>query len=57
MAFTYIYSPREGTPAAKMVDNVTEEVKKERLHRLNAVVAEYFCKCIKELGRSNCRSI
>src|SRR5690606_12235647 len=28
MAFTYIYSPREGTPAAKMADNVPMEVKK-----------------------------
>lgn len=40
-AFTFIYSPREGTPAAKMVDNVPMEVKKERLQRLNAVVNEY----------------
>lgn len=49
MAFTYIYSPREGTPAAKMVDNVPEEVKKERLHRLNAVVGEYSAKALKAL--------
>ena len=27
MAFTYIYSPREGTPAAKMIDNVSEDEK------------------------------
>ena len=33
-AFTFIYSPREGTPAAKMVDNVPMEVKKERFNRL-----------------------
>ena len=33
-AYTYIYSPREGTPAAKMQDNVPMEVKKERLQRL-----------------------
>lgn len=46
MAFTYIYSPREGTPAAKMVDNVPEEVKKERLHRLNAVVGEFSRKAL-----------
>lgn len=39
-AYTYIYSPREGTPAAKMVDNVPMEVKKERLQRLNALVNE-----------------
>jgi len=37
-AYTFIYSPREGTPAAKMTDNVSEEVKKERLKRLNNVV-------------------
>lgn len=37
-AFTFIYSPREGTPAAKMVDNVPMEVKKERLQRLNQLV-------------------
>ncbi|MFS0875454.1 tRNA (N6-isopentenyl adenosine(37)-C2)-methylthiotransferase MiaB [Solibacillus isronensis] len=49
MAFTYIYSPREGTPAAKMVDNVTEEEKKDRLHRLNAIVGEYSAKELKDL--------
>ena len=40
-AFTFIYSPREGTPAAKMQDNVPMEVKKERLQRLNTLVNEY----------------
>ena len=49
MAFTYIYSPREGTPAAKMVDNVTDEEKKRRLHRLNEVVAEYSGAALKKL--------
>ncbi|MBO8170923.1 MAG: tRNA (N6-isopentenyl adenosine(37)-C2)-methylthiotransferase MiaB [Bacillaceae bacterium] len=33
-AFTFIYSPRHGTPAAKMEDNVSEEEKKDRLQRL-----------------------
>ncbi|NLM69651.1 MAG: tRNA (N6-isopentenyl adenosine(37)-C2)-methylthiotransferase MiaB [Firmicutes bacterium] len=33
-AFTFIYSPRTGTPAAKMKDQVPEEVKKERIYRL-----------------------
>lgn len=33
-AFTFIYSPREGTPAAKMANQVPEEVKKERIYRL-----------------------
>ncbi len=33
-AFTFIYSPRPGTPAADMDDQVPEEVAKERLNRL-----------------------
>ncbi len=32
--FTFLYSPRKGTPAAKMEDVVPEEVKKERFARL-----------------------
>ncbi len=40
-AFSFIYSPREGTPAAKMEDNVPIEIKKERLERLNEKVAYY----------------
>ncbi len=39
-AYTFIYSPREGTPAAKMEDDIPMEVKKERLLRLNEVVNE-----------------
>ncbi|MEE1130144.1 MAG: tRNA (N6-isopentenyl adenosine(37)-C2)-methylthiotransferase MiaB [Caryophanon sp.] len=49
MAFTYIYSPREGTPAAKMADNVSDDEKKRRLHRLNDVVAEYSGAALKKL--------
>ncbi|MFC4404507.1 tRNA (N6-isopentenyl adenosine(37)-C2)-methylthiotransferase MiaB [Gracilibacillus xinjiangensis] len=37
-AYTFIYSPREGTPAAKWEDNIPMEVKKARLQRLNALV-------------------
>ena len=40
-AYTYIYSQRDGTPAAKMKDNVPNEVKKARLQRLNRLVSEY----------------
>jgi tRNA-2-methylthio-N6-dimethylallyladenosine synthase len=40
-AFTFIYSPRSGTPAAKFEDNVTFEVKKQRLARLNEKVKQY----------------
>ena len=34
-AFTFKYSPRKGTRAATMEDQVPEAVKRERLHRLN----------------------
>ena len=47
-AYTFIYSPREGTPAAKMKDNVPMSVKKERLQRLNAVVNELSAAKMKE---------
>ena len=38
LAYTFIYSPREGTPAAAMEDNIPMSVKKERLQRLNKFV-------------------
>ncbi|MEH7107017.1 MULTISPECIES: tRNA (N6-isopentenyl adenosine(37)-C2)-methylthiotransferase MiaB [Bacillaceae] len=47
-AYTFIYSPREGTPAAKMEDNVPMKVKKERLQRLNDVVNELSAKALKK---------
>ncbi|MDE5630689.1 MAG: tRNA (N6-isopentenyl adenosine(37)-C2)-methylthiotransferase MiaB, partial [Bacilli bacterium] len=40
-AFTFIYSPREGTPAAKMEDSIPLSVKEERLHKLNEIVNKY----------------
>ena len=40
-AFTFIYSPREGTPAARMVDTTPYEVKEVRLKRLIEKVAFY----------------
>lgn len=40
-AYTFVYSPREGTPAAKMEDNVELEIKKQRLYRLNEKVKHY----------------
>ena len=48
-AFTFIYSPRENTPAAKLEDNVSLEEKEERLHRLNEVVNKYFLENNKKL--------
>lgn len=40
-AFTFIFSPREGTPAAKMEDNVTLEIKNRRLQELNQLINQY----------------
>ncbi len=34
-AFTFVFSPREGTPAANYEDDTPEEVKKQRLYELN----------------------
>jgi len=39
-AFTFIYSKRSGTPAAKMVNQVSDDVIKDRFDRLLAVVNE-----------------
>lgn len=33
-AFTFIYSPREGTPAAQFSEQIPEELQKERIYRL-----------------------
>ena len=41
-AFTFIYSPRENTPAAKLKDDVTLEEKEKRLYQLNDLVNKYF---------------
>ena len=46
-AYTFIYSPREGTPAAVMKDNVTMEVKRERLQRLNDLVNKQSAESMK----------
>lgn len=40
-AFTFIYSPRDGTPAASMKDQVNEEIKRKRLKELNTLVNKY----------------
>jgi tRNA-2-methylthio-N6-dimethylallyladenosine synthase len=43
-AYTFIYSKREGTPAARMEDHTPEEEKKERLNRLIEVTNEGYLK-------------
>ncbi|WLR52411.1 tRNA (N6-isopentenyl adenosine(37)-C2)-methylthiotransferase MiaB [Bacillus tianshenii] len=47
-AYTFIYSPRDGTPAAKMQDNIPMRVKKERLQRLNKLVNEQSAEAMKK---------
>jgi tRNA-2-methylthio-N6-dimethylallyladenosine synthase len=37
-AFSFKYSPRPGTPAADMADQIADEVKAERLYRLQAAI-------------------
>lgn len=37
-AFTFVYSPRAGTEAAAMVDQIADDVKRERIERLVKVV-------------------
>ncbi len=41
-AFTFMYSIRHGTPAEKIKEQVPDEVKEERLQRLNERVNFYF---------------
>lgn len=43
-AYTFIYSPREGTPAAKYPNYLTEEEKHQRLLKLNEKINAYFLK-------------
>ena len=40
-AYTFIFSPRVGTPAAKMADNVSLEEKNQRLYKLNELINKY----------------
>lgn len=51
-AFTFIYSPREYTPAAKMLDNVSSDDKKDRLQRLNTIVNDFAIKKNKALEKT-----
>ncbi len=52
-AYTFVYSKRQGTPATKMLDNVAEEVKKERLQRLMTVQNAISLKKNKQLIGQN----
>ena len=41
LAYTFIYSPRNGTPAALIKDEISLEEKEARLHTLNQIVNRY----------------
>jgi len=41
LAYTFIYSPREGTPASVMKDDTSLEEKKNRLAELNELINKY----------------
>ncbi|MFA7375920.1 MAG: tRNA (N6-isopentenyl adenosine(37)-C2)-methylthiotransferase MiaB [Acholeplasmataceae bacterium] len=47
-AYTFIFSKRAGTPAAKFEDNIPEEEKKNRLQALNKVVNEGYARASKK---------
>jgi len=40
-AFTFIFSPRVGTPAARMQDGICLKEKEQRLYRLNELINKY----------------
>ena len=48
-AFTFVFSAREGTPAARLKDETSQEEKENRLQRLNEVVNKYFLENNKKL--------
>jgi tRNA-2-methylthio-N6-dimethylallyladenosine synthase len=43
-AFTFVFSPREGTPAAKFQDDTPEDIKKQRLYVLNDKINQGYLK-------------
>ena len=48
-AYTFIYSPRVGTAAARMEDKISMDVKQQRLHKLNELVNKYSLESNKKL--------
>ena len=54
-SFSFIYSPRPNTPAAEMEDNVSKDIKKERLtilqHKLNELSSKISRKMVGSLER------
>ncbi len=51
-AFTFIYSPREGTPAAALPQTVSRETAQERFHRLASLVKDLaYASNLREVGQ------
>ena len=48
-AYTFIFSPREGTAAAKMQDDISLEVKEKRLKQLNELINKYSLESNKKM--------
>ncbi|MGA8163808.1 MAG: tRNA (N6-isopentenyl adenosine(37)-C2)-methylthiotransferase MiaB [Waddliaceae bacterium] len=44
VAFIFAYSPRKGTPAMRWKDDVPQEVKQDRLHRLMSLQEQIYAK-------------
>ena len=49
LAYTFIFSPRVGTPADKMKDDVSLEEKQKRLYKLNDLINKYALENNKKL--------
>ena len=52
-AYTFIFSPREGTAAAKMQDDISLEVKEKRLKQLNELINKYSLESNKKMLGKN----
>lgn len=48
-AYSFVFSPREGTPACKFENKTSEEEKNQRLYRLNEELNKYFLKSNEKL--------
>jgi tRNA-2-methylthio-N6-dimethylallyladenosine synthase len=59
MVFSFIYSPRSGTPAAKMENAVPDEIKTDRMRRLldlqTEIASELNAKCLGKTYRVICQ--
>ena len=48
-SFSFVYSPRPNTPAAEMEDNISQEIKKERLTILQHKLSELSSKISRKM--------